>query len=196
MAYLLIGLVLFLGVHCTRVFAEGWRTALIERIGPKAWRGAYSLVSLAGLVLLVWGYGLARQQPVLLWQPALGLRHAASLLTLLAFVLLAAAHVPGNHLKAAVGHPMVLGVKAWALGHLLSNGTLADALLFGSFLAWAVLLYASLRRRDRQAGVQPAPGRPRATAVAVGAGVLAWAVFALWLHGPLVGVRPFGAMGA
>lgn len=192
MTLLLAGLLLFLGVHCTRVFADGWRTATIERMGAKAWRGAYSLVSLAGLVLLVWGYAQARQQPVLLWQPPLGLRHAASLLTLLAFVLLAAAHVPGNAIKARVGHPMVLGVKAWALGHLLANGTLADVLLFGGFLAWAVLLYASLRRRDRLAGVTKAPGRPAATAVAVGAGVLAWAVFAFWLHGPLIGVRPFG----
>jgi len=192
MALLLAGLLLFLGVHCTRVFADGWRSAMVQRMGPRAWRGAYSLLSLAGLVLLVWGYALARQQPVVLWQPPLGLRHAASLLTLLAFVLLAAAHVPGNALKARVGHPMVLGVKAWALGHLLSNGTLADVLLFGSFLAWAVLLYASLRRRDRQAGIEQPSGRPGPTVVAVVAGVLAWAVFAFWLHGPLIGVRPFG----
>ncbi len=191
MAYLLIGLVLFLGVHCTRVFAEGWRTALIGRIGPKAWRGAYSLVSLAGLVLLVWGYGLARQQPVLLWQPALGLRHAASLLTLLAFVLLAAAHVPGNHLKAAVGHPMVLGVKAWALGHLLSNGTLADALLFGGFLLWSVLVFRSARRRP--AGAAPAtPPKMLSTVLVVLIGTAVWVAFIGGLHTWLIGVSPMG----
>lgn len=192
MALLLAGLLLFLGVHSTRVWADGWRTAMVDRIGPKTWRGAYSLLSLAGLLMLVWGYGLARQQPVVLWQPPAGLRHAASLLTLLSFVLLAASQVPGNQIKPRVGHPMVLGVKAWALAHLLSNGTLADVLLFGGFLAWAVLLYVWLRRRDRLAGTAYPAGRPAATAVAVGAGVLAWAVFAFWLHGLLIGVRPFG----
>eukprot|EP01041_Mallomonas_annulata_P029696 gene29696-51726_t len=149
MAYLMAGLLLFLGTHSLRIFADGWRSQLIGRVGPLPWKGLVSVLSLAGFALLVWGWGMARQAPVVLWQPPVGMRHAASLLTLLAFVLLAAAYVPGNAIKARFHHPMVLGVKTWALAHLLSNGNAAHVLLFGSFLAWAVLLFISSRRRDR-----------------------------------------------
>ena len=148
--YLLAGLLLFLGVHSTRVFADDWRTQTRARLGAGAFKGVYSLLSLAGLVLLVWGYGVARQQPVVLWNPPVAMRHVAALLTLFSFVLLAAAYVPGNQIKARLHHPMVLGVKVWALAHLLANGTLADVLLFGSFLVWAIVLFAASRRRDRR----------------------------------------------
>lgn len=194
MVYFLAGLVLFLGVHSTRIVAEGWRAGVIAHVGPMAWKGLYSLVSLAGLALLVWGWALVRQQPVVLWQTPVGMRHAASLLTLVSFVLLAAAYVPGNQLRARLGHPMVLGVKTWALAHLLANNTLADLLLFGSFLAWSVWLFAASRRRDRREGVVRAPGHVSATLLAVGIGIAAWAAFAFWLHGVLIGVRPFGGM--
>lgn len=195
MLYFLLGLVLFLGVHSTRIFADGWREGMIARMRPLGWKGVYSVVSLAGLALLVWGWGLLRQQPVVLWQPPVAMRHLASLLTLLAFVLLAAAYVPGNQLKSRLGHPMVLGVKSWALAHLLANGSLADVLLFGSFLAWSVLLFVVSRRRDRVQAVVRAPGRLGATWLTVVLGVLAWAAFAFWLHAAWMGVRPFGAMG-
>jgi len=140
MTLLILGLVIFLGVHSTRVFGEGWRSAQLARMGEKGWKGAYSLASLLGLVLLVWGYGLARQSPVALWTPVIGLRHLASLLTVFSFILLAAAYVPRNSVKARIGHPMVAGVKLWALAHLLANHTLADLLLFGGFLVWAVFI--------------------------------------------------------
>jgi len=197
MAMLLLGLVLFLGVHSVRIVADGWRTAMIGRLGEGAWKGVYSVASVAGFVLIVWGYGLARQQPTVLW-PAVptGLKHLASLLTLGAFVLLAAAYVPGNHLKAKLRHPMILGVKLWALAHLLVNNTLADLLLFGGFLVWAVLDFRSCRQRDRAAAAQGAPAVPAPqgarTAIAVVAGVVAWAGFAFWAHGAWIGVRPFG----
>jgi uncharacterized membrane protein len=193
MLTLVAGLVLFLGAHSVRVFAEGWRGRTIARLGEKPWKGAYSLVSLAGFVLVVVGYGLARQDPVVLWNPPpVALRHVASLLTLVAFVLLVAAYVPGNQVKAKLHHPMVLGVKAWALAHLLSNNTLADVVLFGSFLAWAVLDYRAARKRDRGlATVQPA-GTASRTAIAVVVGVVAWAVFAFWAHRALIGVSPMG----
>lgn len=194
MAYFLAGLVLFLGVHSLRIFADGWRTAMVERLGPLVFKGLYALASLVGLVLLVWGWGLVRMEPVVLWQPPVAMRHLAALLTLVAFVLLAAAYVPGNHLKARVGHPMVLGVKTWALAHLLANSTLADLLLFGGFLAWAVLLFVASRRRDRRDGVQRAPGRLGATLLTLVIGVAAWAWFAFRLHGDWIGVRPFGGM--
>ena len=193
MITLLAGLVLFLGVHSTRIVAEGWRSDMVARIGEKPWKGVYSLLSIAGFVLLVWGYGMARQDPVVLWgAPPVAMRHVAALLTLLAFVLVAAAYVPGNQLQARLHHPMVLGVKLWALAHLLANNTLADVVLFGAFLAWAVLAFRAARRRDTQAGrVYPA-GRPGRTVAAVAAGAVAWAVFAFWLHGAWIGVRPMG----
>lgn len=193
MLLLVLGLVLFLGVHSTRVFADGWRTATIARIGERGWKGGYALLAIAGFVLLVWGYGLARQQPVLLWpQPPVAMRHVAALLTLAAFVLLAAAYVPGNQLKAKLHHPMVLSVKLWAFAHLLANNTLADLLLFGGFLLWAVLDFRSARKRDRAAGTVYRPGTAGRTALTVAVGVAAWAVFAFWLHAAWIGVRPMG----
>jgi uncharacterized membrane protein len=129
---------------------------------------------------------------VQLWSPPVGLRHAAALLTWFAFVLLAAAYVPGNQIKARLHHPMLLGTKVWALAHLLANGTLAGAILFGSFLLWAVTMFASARRRDRREAVRYAPGRASRTVITLAAGTVAWAVFAFWLHGLLIGIRPIG----
>jgi len=204
MQWLVLGLILFLGMHSVRIVADDWRSQMIDRIGLGAWKALYSLVSLLGLVLIVWGYGLARHNPVTLWVPPVGMAHAASLLTLLAFVLLVAAYVPGNAIKARLQHPMVLGVKLWAFAHLLANGTLADVLLFGGFLAWAVLDYRSARRRpagqpddddDDAAAAADARGARSAlapTVATVVVGVGAWAVFAFWAHGALFGVRPFG----
>lgn len=192
MNLLILGLVLFLGVHAVRIFAAPWRERVRARMGEGAWKGVYSLISLAGFVAIVWGYGLARQAPVVLWTPPMGMRHAASLFTLISFVLLAAAYVPRNVFKARWGHPMLLATKLWALAHLLANGSLADVLLFGGFLAWAVALYVVSRRADRlQNTTYPAATRT-GTAVSVLVGAAAWVVFALWAHGLLIGVRPFG----
>lgn len=192
MIYLVLGLVLFLGVHSSRMLAGDWRERSVQRLGANAWKGLYSLVSLAGLVLLIWGYGHARQMPVQLWSPPAGMRHLAALLTLIAFVFLAAAYVPGNQIKARLHHPMVLGVKTWALAHLLANGSLSGLLLFGSFLAWGVALFVVSRKRDRAAGVVYPAGTGGRTALTVAVGALAWAVFAMWLHGLLIGIRPLG----
>lgn len=192
MTLLVLGLVIFLGVHSTRVFADGWRSAQVARLGEKGWKGLYTLASVVGLVMLVWGYGVARQTPVPLWTPVVGLRHLASLLTLLAFVLIAAVYVPRNSLKARIGHPMVVGVKVWALSHLLANHTLADLLLFGGFLVWAVLCFRAARRRDRAAGTTYPAGTLQGNLLTVVTGMAGWLVFAMWLHGPLIGVKPFG----
>jgi uncharacterized membrane protein len=192
MTLLILGLVIFLGAHSTRVFAEGWRSAQLARMGEKQWKGAYSIASVVGFVLLVWGYALARQEPVPLWIPSIGLRHAASLLTVFSFILLAAAYVPRNSIKARIGHPMVASVKLWALAHLLANHTLADLLLFGGFLVWAVLCFRAARARDRAAGTTYPAGTLQGTLLTVAAGVVAWLVFAMWLHRVLIGVGPFG----
>lgn len=196
MTYLIAGLVLFLGVHSVRVFANDWRTRTVARMGEKPFKGVYALLSIAGFALLVWGYGQARQQGVMLWNPPTAMRHIAALLTLVSFVLLAAAYVPGNQIKARLHHPMVLGTKVWAFSHLLANGSLADTVLFGSFLLWSVLLFAASRRRDRREQTVYPAGTTGMTAVTVAVGFVAWAAFAFWLHRVLIGVAPFGAMGS
>ncbi|MFN9725916.1 NnrU family protein [Acidovorax sp.] len=192
MLILVIGLVLFLGVHSVRIVSDPWRSQMLARMGEGAWKGLYSLVSVVGLALIVWGYGLARQQPVVLWMPPVGMRHAAALLTLVAFVLLVAAYVPRNGIRARLRHPMVLGVKVWALAHLLSNGSVADVLLFGGFLLWAVASFRAARQRDRRLGTTYAPGTAAATGITVVVGVAAWAAFAFWAHAWLIGVAPLG----
>jgi uncharacterized membrane protein len=192
MFFLVLGLLIFLGVHSVRIVADGWRSRRIERLGLASWKGLYAAVALIGFVLICWGYGLARQHPLALWNPPVAMRHVAALLVLFSFVLLAAAYVPRNSIKARVHHPMVVGVKVWAVAHLLSNGNLADVVLFGSFLAWAVLDFSAARRRDRSMGVHYPAGTAGATATTVGMGAAAWVVFALWLHSWLIGVRPFG----
>lgn len=194
MGLLIIGLVLFLGVHSTRILATAWRSELIAARGENLYKGVYSLASVVGLVLIVLGYSQTRLEPVFVWMPPIAMSHVAALLMLLSFILLAAAYIPGTRIKAALGHPMVLGVKVWAVAHLLANGRLGDMVLFGAFLAWAVVDYAASRRRDRREGVvrERSPGIAR-DAMAVVAGGLAWFAFALWLHLLLIGVSPFGA---
>jgi uncharacterized membrane protein len=191
MSALILGLLMFLGMHSARIVAEGWRTQVIAQRGPGAWKGLYTVVSLAGFGLIIWGYGQARLEPVVLWASPVWTRHLAALLVLVALVLLAAAQIPGNSIKARLHHPMVLGVKVWALAHLLANNTLADLLLFGSFLVWAVLDFRSSRQRDRAAGTVYPPGRMGPTLVVVAVGVGLWAAFAFGLHAMLFGVRPF-----
>lgn len=193
MGALILGLVLFLGMHSTRVVADGWRTRMVARVGDKGWKGIYTLVSVIGFVLILWGYAAARQDPVVLWSaPPTGVRHLVALLVLVAFILLAAAYVPRNHLQARVGHPMVLATKVWAFAHLIANNTLADVLLFGGFLLWSVVAFASLRRRDRAAGRVVPPGTVAGTLGAVVVGAVLWAVFAFWLHEAWIKVRPLG----
>lgn len=192
MAVLILGLVLFLGVHSTRIVADGWRTTTIARIGTRPWKALYALASIAGFVLIVWGFGLARRQPLFLWESPMALRHLAGALMLVAFILLAATYVPRNAIKAKVHHPMVLAVKVWAVAHLLANGNLADVLLFGSFLVWAVFSFRAARARDRAAATVYQPGTASGTVITVVVGIAVWVAFAFWAHGLLFGVRPFG----
>ena len=192
MTLLILGLLIFLGSHSVRIFAEPWRGARIAAMGLNAWKGVYSIVSIAGFVLIVWGYGVARGAPVILYSPPVWTKHVAALLTIPAFILLAAAYVPGTRIKRAVGHPMIAGVKAWAFAHLLANGTLADVVLFGAFLVWAIVDYIAARRRDRAAGTVYVVGPITRDVTAVVVGLVAWAAFAFWLHAVLIGVRPFG----
>ena len=202
MTWLILGLVLFLGAHSTRIFADSWRTRTIQAWGEKPLKGLIAAVSLLGFYGLIVGYADVRLQPVFIWQPPVATRHISVLLMLFASILLVAAYIPSNHFKVRLGHPMVLSVKVWALAHLLSNGTLADLILFGSFLVWSVLNFKSARARDRAsaemeplASGDPAqPKRPKTSAtliaVVVGAGV--WALITFVLHAQVVGVSPLG----
>jgi uncharacterized membrane protein len=191
MTALILGLVLFLGIHSIRFGGEARREALITRFGANGYKGLYSLVSAIGLVLLIWGYSVARLAPVPLWTPMVWPRHLAALLTLIAFILLVAAYIPGNHFKAKLHHPMVLSVKVWAFAHLLANHTLADVLLFGGFFVWAVLDFRSARQRDRALGTVYAAGALGPTLVTLLLGIVAWAVVAFWAHKAWLGVAPF-----
>lgn len=192
MTYLIIGLIIFLDVHSVRIFADAWRSKQVIRLGIWRWKGLYALASLVGFILIVWGYGQARMGSVVLWNLPEWTRQVAAVLTLLSFVLIAAAYVPKTKIKAALGHPMIVGVKVWAFAHLMSNGTLADVVLFGSFLLWAVVDFAASRRRDRALGTVYPEGVVRQDVLAIAAGVAAWVLFALFLHQKLIGVQPLG----
>jgi uncharacterized membrane protein len=191
MFLLILGLVIFLGAHSVRIFAADWRGRQIGRLGAQGWKGIYSLVSLVGFVVMIVGFGQARANPDLLYAPPVWLRRLNILFTLTAFILVTAAYVPGNHLKQKIGHPMLAGVKAWALGHLLSIGMLRDVILFGAFLIWAIIDFATSRRRDRVAGTTYPAGTLRGDVLSIVIGVIAWAIVAFWLHQLLIGLDPF-----
>ena len=200
MAWLILGLVLFLGPHSVRIFADDWRSRTMDAWGEKAFKGIYTLVSLLGFYALIVGYGEARMHPIVIWQPPTATRHISLLLMLLASILLVAAHIPGNHFKVRMGHPMVLSVKVWALAHLLSNGNLADLVLFGTFLVWSVLNFKSARARDRaksasetmDEALQAPQAKLSATLIAIVVGTLLWGGITFYLHALVVGVSPMG----
>ena len=190
MTYLIAGLVIFLGVHSVAIIAPQFRTRARERLGEGGWKGAYGLISLIGFVLIVEGFGLAQQSPVVLYSPPSWMRHVTFLFMLPVFPLLLAAYLPGR-IKSAAKHPMLAAVKFWAFGHLLANGTLADVLLFGGFLAWAVVDRISLKRRPPQALRTVLPGRFNDLAAVV-LGLVLYGSFVGWLHVRLFGVSPLG----
>ena len=209
MTQLILGLILFLGTHSVRIWADGWRNQTIEAYGEKAFKGVYALVSILGFYLLVVGYGEARLQTVALWNPPIFTKHISMLLMLLSSILLVATYIPRNHFKMRLKHPMVLSVKVWALSHLLANGNLADLVLFGSFLIWAVLNFRSARARDRAlllnlnvteeaAGESIAESesahQPKllSTIITLVGGIAIWALITFVLHAKIVGVSPMG----
>jgi uncharacterized membrane protein len=192
MALLILGLILFLGVHSVRMFAAHWRASSMQRIGAGAWKVVYSLLSIAGFVILVIGFRQARADTTVLYTTPSWMKHVTALLMMVAMILFVAAYIPRNWFKARFHHPQLLSVKTWAFAHLLSVGVLADVVLFGAFLAWAVVDFIVSRRRDRADNVVYAPGNAIGTTITIAVGLVAWSVFALLLHGPLIGVRPLG----
>lgn len=195
MALLILGIVLFLGIHLTQAFVPDFRARMVARIGEGGWKGLYSLVSLVGLCLIIYGYGEARLTTGVLYTPPVFLRHIALLLMLISFVILAAGLLPAGHIATKTKHPQVLAVKIWAFAHLLANGETNSIVLFGAFLAWGVLVRISLKRRERAGErVLPAFRSARYDLFAVAIGVLAYLAFIWRLHEWLIGVQPI-AMG-
>jgi uncharacterized membrane protein len=189
MALFIVCLVIFLSLHSVSIVAPAWRDAQAARLGEGLWKGLYSVVSIISLVLMIYGYGLARHSPVVLYTPPDALRHLALLLMLPVFPLFIAAYFPGR-IKSLTKHPMLLSVQLWALAHLLANGTLNDVLLFGAFLAWGVIDHISVKHR---AGVRPVPGAPAGPlndVIVVVAGLALYVFILLWAHLRVVGVSP------
>lgn len=189
MLVLVLGLVLFFAAHSARIVAPRFRDRMVTQHGEERWKGFVTLLSIAGIVLIVWGYGLARADPVVIWQPPIWTRHLALLLMVPVFVLIAAAYLPGR-IKATLKHPMLAGVKLWALAHLLANGTLAAIVLFGGFLAWAVVDRVSLKRREGAPPLTVARASPLNDAAAVAIGLAVYVLFVLYLHRLLFGAAP------
>lgn len=190
MIVLVLGLVIFLGVHLVPTSVAG-RSGLVGRLGENGYKIGFSVASLIGFVMLVWGMGLARgsASDPQLWHPPVWTRHLAFALMLPAFILLVAAYVP-SRIRDMAKHPMLAAVKIWALAHLLSNGDLAGLLLFGGFLAWAVADRISMKQRVQR----PLPGAPAGRfndLIAVLAGLALYALFITVGHRWLIGVAPF-----
>ena len=190
MNYFLAGLLLFFGIHSLAIVAPAARERAVLRLGDGPWKGIFALVSIAGFWMIVHGYGVTRGHVPVLYSPPPALHYVAALLMLPVFPLLCATYLPGR-IKAAVKHPTLTATKAWALAHLLVNGSLVDVLLFGSFLAWAV---ADRIAANKRTVPRKLPGAPPSTAndfIAVAAGLAIYVVFITWAHQRLFGVAPF-----
>ena len=190
MALLVFGLIVFLGLHSIRIFAESGRRRTIARMGEGPWKGLYALLSLAGLLMVIWGFGQARWVAPILWAPPVWTRHIAVLLMLFSMILLGGYFFKSSRIAVAVHHPMLWAVVVWSVAHLLANGSAADVVLFGAFLAWALIDLQSCYARDRATAIAyPAPNRG-ATIGAVVVGVVLWLVLIGGLHLWLFGVAP------
>lgn len=186
MTLLIVGLILFLGIHSLRIVAEPARARMVGAMGIWGYKAVYSLIAIAGFVLIIYGYGQARLQPVVLYHPPEFLRHLNMLLLLIVFPALLAAYFPGR-IQAMLKHPMLVAVKAWAIAHLLVNGTLAGVVLFGAFLIWAVADRIAVKRRTGSDTPQlPATGFNDAIVIIAGLGL--YLAFVFWLHLILIGV--------
>ncbi|HXZ46429.1 MAG TPA: NnrU family protein [Pseudolabrys sp.] len=188
---LVLGLLIFLGAHVF-VSLRGARADLITRIGLHVYRGVFALVSLVGLVLIVWGYGQYRAQEwIQLWSPPGFMRHVTVGLMLFATIFILAAFIP-SHIKTRLKHPMLAGIKTWAFAHLLSNGDLGSILLFGAFLAWGVYARIAAKRRG-DLGPQTAPAGWGNDAIVVVVGILVYLALGFAFHPVVIGVPVFGS---
>lgn len=191
MALLIVGIIIFLGLHLIRVIAPGLRQSMIASLGENGWKIAYSIVSILSLILLIYGFGQARQVTGMLYNPPIWMAHIALTLMLIAMICLVASLLPAGHIAVKTKHPMVLSVKIWAFSHLLANGETSSVLLFGAFLAWGVILRIALKRRERAGELTLRPfvsGKYDLYSLIIG--VVAWALITFKLHELLIGVAP------
>jgi uncharacterized membrane protein len=188
MTRLVAGILIFFGIHSVSMLALGWRNRMAERLGSRAWQGIYSVVSAVGLYLIIAGYGAARQVAEVLYVPPTWFRYVAALLMLPAFTLALSSVLPGR-IQARAKHPLLAATKLWAVAHLLTNGSVADLLLFGSFLLWAIAVRISLKHRPARPIKTLPPSRAN-DAIAVVGGLALYALFILWLHARWLGVSP------
>ena len=190
MALLILGIVLFLGLHLIRVMAPGLRTSLIASLGEGGWKIAYSIASIVALIVLIYGFGQARDMTPI-WSPPFWMSHITILLMLFAMICLTASLLPAGYIAVKTKHPMVLSVKIWALAHLLSNGDGAAILLFAAFLAWGVILRISLKRRERAGEITLRPFvSAKYDLYAIVIGAVVWALIIWKLHAWIIGVSP------
>lgn len=190
MQKLILGLAVFLGGHSISLLALGWRDRMAKRLGTRAWQGAYSILALVGFYLLVSGYGDARSVAAVLYAPPPWLHYAAAVLMLPVFTLALASVLPGR-IRARAGHPLLLATMLWSAAHLLTNGSAADVLLFGAFLAWAVAVRLSLARRPARR-MFALPASMANDVIVVAGGLAIYAAFILGLHARWIGVPVLG----
>ena len=196
MTLLIIGLILFLGTHLIRIFAPGFRDGVIARFGKPAWIAGHSIFSTLTLVLVIYGFGEAREVTGMLWYPPVWTAHLAVTLMLVSMICLAAAAFPAGYIAVKTKYPVIVAIKVWALAHLLANGETASVLLFAAFLVWAVLLRIMMKRRERAGEAKPRVFvSARYDIAAVAAGVALWLVIVFWLHELLIGVAPLAVAG-
>jgi len=188
---LILGLLVFLGTHVF-VSLRDARAAVVARVGLPAYRGSFALVSLVGLALIIWGYGLYRAHEwIQVWSPPGFMRHITIGLMLFAVIFVVATFIP-SHIKTGLKHPMLAGVKTWAFAHLLSNGDLGSILLFGGFLAWGV--YARIAAKNRKdVGPTTAPDGWTNDAIVVGIGIVVYLALGYVFHPVVIGVPVFGS---
>jgi uncharacterized membrane protein len=186
MTQLVLGLIVFFSAHGFTMLREP-RQEAVDRVGPGAYKVIYSLVSLAGLALIVHGYGIYRAEgPWPIWDPPHFFRHLTFLLMLVAIILLMAQRP--SHIKQTVKHPMIAAVKVWAFAHLLVRGDFGSMLLFGSFLIWGILARISMKQRDAETPATPVPVGWSADVVIVVVGIGVYLAIVLWLHAHVIGI--------
>jgi uncharacterized membrane protein len=187
---LILGLIVFFAGHIFVTFREA-RAAAIERLGLTAYRALFGLVSLAGLALIIWGYGQYRAHDwIQVWSPPAFMRHITEGLMLFAVIFFTAFFIP-SHIKANLKHPMLAGIKTWALAHLISNGDLGSILLFGSFLAWGIYARIAAKRRTDFV-VAPAPAGWTNDAIVVVLGIVIYLALGYAFHPMVIGAPVFG----
>lgn len=187
---LILGLFVFLGAHVFVSFRDA-RADVVSRVGLPAYRAVFALVSIAGLALIIWGYGLYRAHEwIQVWSPPGFMRHITIGLMLIAVIFIVAAFIP-SHIKAYLKHPILAGVKTWAFAHLLSNGDLGSILLFGAFLGWGVYARIATKKR-KNIELATAPTGWTNDAIVVAIGIVVYLALGYAFHPVVIGVPVFG----